>query len=205
MEALKVIKSGAIGEVVRVEGHMGNWGKPGDWWRSSKSISGGILYDWGVHELEYILQIIRSDVKEVSGFLKQGFWAKKSAWKKDTNEDEGFINIRFKSGQWATLCITSIDANPKQGMMEITGTQGSVVFEIRNYWVYTHADNGNLITIKGPTRRSEYERYYENIADHLSRNKPLVITPEWSRRPIHILDLAHKSAKLGKALMTKYA
>ena len=39
----------AIGEIVRIEAHMLNYGQPGDWWRSSKSISGGILYDWGVH------------------------------------------------------------------------------------------------------------------------------------------------------------
>jgi hypothetical protein len=31
-----------------------------------------------------------------------------------------------------------------------------------------------------------------------------VITPEWSRRPIHILDLAAQSAKQGRALAAKY-
>ena len=37
----------AIGEIQRVEAQMGKHECPGDWWRSSKSISGGILYDWG--------------------------------------------------------------------------------------------------------------------------------------------------------------
>ena len=52
MEALRQIRAGAIGDVIRIEAHMGAWDKPKDWWRSSKSISGGILYDWGVHLLE---------------------------------------------------------------------------------------------------------------------------------------------------------
>ena len=47
-------------------------------------------------------------------------------------------------------------------------------------------------------------KFYQNIADHLVKRKPLVITAEWARRPIHILDLAVRSAKLGKALKATY-
>jgi len=36
-------------DVVRVEAHWGFAQQPADWWRTSKSISGGILYDLGVH------------------------------------------------------------------------------------------------------------------------------------------------------------
>ena len=67
---------------------MCGYGKPGDWWRTSKSISGGILYDWGVHLLEYALQLIDSEMVEVAGYAKTGFWAKETKWKDDTNEDE---------------------------------------------------------------------------------------------------------------------
>ncbi|MCX6969744.1 MAG: hypothetical protein NTV93_06250 [Verrucomicrobia bacterium] len=97
----------------------------------------GVLYDWGVHLLEYSLQLIDAPVGEVSGFAHEGFWAPKTKWKADANEDEGF-------------------------------------------------------------------RYYENVAAYLTKKAPLVITPEWSRRPIHILDLAARSAKTGKAIPAKY-
>jgi hypothetical protein len=49
-----------------------------------------------------------------------------------------------------------------------------------------------------------YECYYQNIADALAKSARLVISAEWSRRPIHILDLACRSAKLGKSLPAKY-
>ena len=62
---------------------MGGYNKPGDWWRSSKSVSGGILYDWGVHLLEYSLQIVDSDMAEVTGLAKRGFWAPQTKWKAD--------------------------------------------------------------------------------------------------------------------------
>jgi hypothetical protein len=44
-----------------------------------------------------------------------------------------------------------------------------------------------------------------NVADHLVKGKDLVITPEWARMPIHVLDLADRNARKGKALKVKYA
>ncbi len=76
LEALKHLhEEKAIGEIYRVDARIGGYGRPGDWWRSSRSISGGIMYDWGVHFLEYALQIIPENIVEVAGFSKTGFWA----------------------------------------------------------------------------------------------------------------------------------
>lgn len=69
LQAVDIVrKRKLIGDVVRIGCHMGGYSKPGDWWRSSLSVSGGILYDWGVHLLEYSLQLIDSPVTEVSGY-----------------------------------------------------------------------------------------------------------------------------------------
>lgn len=204
MRAMEAIRSGAIGEVVRIEAHMGGWRCPGDWWRSSKSISGGILYDWGVHLLEYSLQIMApAKITEVSGFVKQGFWAPKTKWGKDTNEDEAFCTVRFGTGQWMTLCISSMDSKPKEGVLEITGTQGTYVMEGQTWKLITHK-NEVTVTESGSNPKSEGWRYYENLAAHLVSGKKLVITPEWARRPIHILELAGLSARKGCAVKAKY-
>ena len=201
--ATKQVKAGLIGKVFRVEAHMGGYGKPGDWWRSSKSISGGIMYDWGVHLLEYSLQIIDSEIAEVSGFAKTGFWAKQSKWKKDTNEDEGFAAVRFTNGKWLTLDISSLESNPKRSFLEVTGTQGSIVVDWGYNEVISH-DGPNLISTKYKNPDAEGWRLYQNIADHLVKGTKLIITGEWARRPIHILDLACQSAKQGKALRATY-
>ena len=42
------------------------------------------------------------------------------------------------------------------------------------------------------------------MAEHMTKGTPLVISPEWARRPIHILDLAYRSAREGSALKAKY-
>jgi len=203
VEAMRQIGSGVIGEVIRVEAHMGGYGRPGDWWRSSKSISGGILYDWGVHLLEYSLQILDSDMAEVAGFAKTGFWASKTKWKGDANEDEAFAVVRFTNGRWLTLCITSIDSNPKRGILEITGTKGTYIMDHGAWEVTTH-EKGATVIRKGRNPRDDWARYYQNVADHLVKGEKLVITPEWSRRPIHILDLADQSARKGAAIKASY-
>jgi len=203
LKAVDVIKSGAIGEVFRIEAHMGTWGKPQDWWRSSRKISGGILYDWGVHLLEYTFQLINSDITEVSGFAKSGFWADKTKWKKDTNEDEGFLTVRYKNGAWSSLCITQLDSNPKEGQLEITGTKGTYIFSHQNWEMITHKGD-KVISTKGPSPANEGDKFYQNIANHLTKGEKLVITPEWSRRPIHVLDLSVQSIKKGVAMKAKY-
>ncbi|HUT62072.1 MAG TPA: Gfo/Idh/MocA family oxidoreductase [Phycisphaerae bacterium] len=206
LRALKTIRANTIGEVVRIEAHFGGWEKPRDWWRSSRSISGGILFDWGVHLLEYSLQIIQSDAIEVAGFASSGYWGPKIKWKADASEDEGFAVVRFASGQWLTLCVSSIDSDskyPERGMIEITGTKGTYVMGYSTWALHTQRDGQTVVT-KGANPPAEGWRYYKNVADHLVSGERLVITPQWARRPIHILDLAVQSAAQGKALRTKY-
>ena len=204
MEAVRRIKKrGMIGEVFRIEAHMGGYAQPGDWWRSSKSISGGILYDWGVHLLEYALQLLDGKIVEVSGFAKSGFWAPQTAWKDDTNEDEAFAVVRFDTGAWLTLCISHLDSNPKRGQLEITGSRGTYMMD-GGGWEIIARKGDETVVRRGRNPRSEGWRFYQNIADHLVKGAPLVITPEWARRPIHILDLACRSARLGRALRAKY-
>lgn len=201
VEQVKVKK--VIGEVHRVEARMGSRSLPGNWWRTSRTISGGILYDWGVHLLEYGLQLIDSDITEVSGFSRTGYWAPKTEWKNDTNEDEAEALVRFRNGSWLRLCITSLDSNAKPGFLEISGTEGSYVIESNGYSL--HRRDGQSYSLEqGVHYPNAWEKFYGNISEHLTKGTNLVITPEWSRRPIHILDLAVQSAKKGRALPAKY-
>lgn len=203
LEAMKHIRAGEIGAVVRVDVQMAGWNKPRDWWRSSKTISGGLLYDWGVHLLEYTLQVVNDDVREVSGYLWSGVWANRTAWKKDTIEDDGLVVVRYVGGAWSTMAISSIDSRPNMPRFKITGTKGAYIMDWDFGEIVTHAGD-KIVTEHAPNPPSEGWKLYQNMADHLTRNTKLIITPEWARRPIHILDLACRSAKQGKALRAKY-
>jgi len=202
--AVRKVRAGALGDVVRVEVHFGQRQAAESWWRSSRSISGGILYDWGVHLMEYALQIIDSDMVEVSGFLKSGYWAKRrSPWKKDTIEDEGTVVVRFANGIWLTVHMTQLDPSPDRKWFEIIGTEGTYSFTLEQWWL-VQEKKSDVVTTQGVNPPCEGWRYYRNLVDHLTRGKSLVITPEWARRPIHLIDLACRSARQGRALKAKY-
>lgn len=203
MQAVKTVRSGVLGDVCRVLAHMGGYGKPRDWWRSRKSVSGGILYDWGVHVLEYTLQIMDADIVEVAGFAHTGHWASQVPWGKDANEDEGVAVVRFGSGAWAMLCMSDIDSGEKRPWLEITGTKGSYAMEHDTY-AYTVMKGKERVTRSGRNPKAQWARYYQNVADHLTKGAELIITAEWARRPIHIIDLACRSAKRGVSLEATY-
>jgi predicted dehydrogenase len=204
LEALDHVKQGAIGDIVRVEARMGGYHPPRDWWRSRKSISGGIMYDWGVHLLEYCLQLIKSDIVEVSGFAHSGFWARHVAWKRDANEDEATAVVRFANGVMLTLRMSALELNGKNGIVELTGTKGAYIFHGKGYELVCPGPDGPVRN-EGDNREGEQWRYYRNITDHLVKGRKLVISAEWARRPIHIIDLAERSAARSRALKARYA
>jgi predicted dehydrogenase len=207
LRANELFKSGAFGDIVRIDLRMGLHGRPRDWWRSSRSISGGILYDWGVHLLEYSLQLITSPVTEVSGYAWHGHWAGQPdyRWANDANEDEAQATVRFASGQRINLTITTLDAAPEKSLIKIVGTRAAHLIDWSGAETITPGPGGKVVSERAPNPKSEGHRFYENVAAHLTSGEPLVITGEWARRPIHILDLAARSAKEGKALPVKYS
>jgi len=207
LRALELFKSGALGDIVRIELHSGMHGRPKDWWRSSRSISGGVLYDWDVHLLEYSLQLITSPITEVSGYAWSGYWGSQpdSKWGADSNEDDAQAMVRFASGQRINLVVTHLDAAPGRGFMKIVGTKATHLMDWPGAETVVGVGEGKFITERAPHPPAQGHKFYENIAAHLTTGEPLVITPQWARRPIHILDLAAQSAKLGRALPVKYS
>ncbi|MBN2450604.1 MAG: Gfo/Idh/MocA family oxidoreductase [Lentisphaeria bacterium] len=203
LNAVEKIRGGIIGDVVRIEAHSCGYRRPRDWWRSSKSISGGILYDWGAHYLEYALQLLDGAMVEVTGFMHWGHWASQVMYGDDTNEDEACAIVRFDSGQWLTLIMSNIDSTPRRGMLEVTGRRGTFVIK-PDEWTATTQDAGGVVQRRGPVPHGQGWRFYQNIADHLVKGEPLVITPEYARRPIHIMDLARQSAVAGRTLPVTY-
>jgi len=206
----KVVEQKVVGDVVAVEAKMGGYGMPKEWWRSSRSISGGILYDWGCHILEYCLQVIQSDIVEVSGFAVEGFWAERAPkshpWKKDMNEDHATAVVRFANGCRLNLTVSQIDSDERPYFVNFMGTEGSYQMNMRNWKLRKpyKTKRGFKETEGKNAKTNPALIYYKNVAQHMCGKEELVITPQWARRPIHVLDLAARSAKAGRAMKAKY-
>lgn len=194
----RIIEQGEIGDIFRIEAHMGGYARPQDWWRSSRSISGGIHYDWGVHLIEYALQLVESDPVEVSAFAHEGFW--KTRWEDDTNQDELSAMVRFENGALLNLRISQLESDPPPGQVVITGTEGTYRMDQRTYEIHKVEDGEKTIR-KGPNREGEQHRYYENVAATLTGREQFIITPEWSRKTMAILTAATRSAVENRAVV----
>lgn len=204
----QVVEKKVVGEVFRIDAQMGGYSMPGEWWRSSRKISGGILYDWGVHLLEYSLQLVDSEVTEVSGYAHQGYWQSQMKaehpWKSDANEDEANAVIRFKNGAWINLSVSSLRTFNPPYFLGVFGTKGAYLINWSGWTTRIPGEGGTMVETTGPHPKSEGEKFYANVAGFMTGQEELVITPEWARRPIHILDLAGQSAANGKAMKAKY-
>ena len=192
-----ILEKASIGSVYRVDLDVGIRGQIPDWWRSSNRVSGGALYDWGVHLLEYTFQIVTGKPVEVSAYRHQGYW--QTRWQEDTIDDEIGASIRLDDGVVIHLCVTTLNPKPGRNMVTFYGTEGSYGFDMDRYELL-HREKGVETAERGPNPPGEQTRFYPNIADALQGKEALVITPEYAASFIRIIELAHRSAREGRTL-----
>ena len=190
--ALKgAIEKGLVGEVFSVEMWMGGYSPPRDWWRADKQVSGGAFYDWGAHYLDWLLQLLKKDVVNVTGFFH------KRVWHQMTNEDHVQAVIRFEDGVVADVQQSSI-AFAGKPRWRVLGTKGALISKGDGFEYITQKDG---VDVKGfiPNAEGTHALYYQNIGDHLLRGKELDVKPEEAARVIAIMEAAEKSSQSGKA------
>ena len=190
-----IIDRGLIGDVFHIECGGGSYGHPGFWWRSEKAISGGVMYDWGAHFLDWTLNLVPSKITQVMGDFQ------KRVWNAVSNEDHGQAYIRFENGVTADYWTSSIAALSRPKWL-ILGTKGA----IQKDW----ADELTLATVANGIRQDSKVKvtlpgygsvqYYRNVADHLLMGEELIVKPEQARRVIGVIDAAQRSSQLGHSV-----
>ncbi|HIJ72745.1 MAG TPA: Gfo/Idh/MocA family oxidoreductase [Candidatus Hydrogenedentes bacterium] len=189
-----IIARGFLGEVFHIEACMGGYGHPGYWWRSDKRVSGGAFYDWGAHVVDWVLGLVPSEIKEISGYFQS-----KRVWHDVTNEDHCNAVIRFANGCCANIELSSLAAVGKR-RWRILGTHGALEDVGEGKFRVVSFKDGIRTDSEIPYMESDWHAYYRNVADHLYLDEPLAVTPESARRVIGVIEAAEKSSRAGKAL-----
>ena len=191
-----VIDRGLIGEVFHVECHHGGYGHPGLSWRSDKAVSGGVLYDWGAHFLDWILNLVPAKIAQVTGTRHD------RVWHGVTNEDYMKVGLRFENGVTAEFVSSRISALP-QPKWRILGTLGGLEAgttrdELRLVSYASGVRHEGVVPVS-PRMESQIS-YYRQLADHLLLGEPNPVTPEQARRVIGIIQAAELSAERGAGI-----
>lgn len=190
----EIISKGLIGDVFHIEASSVKYGHPGFWWRSSKEISGGIMYDFGSHYLDWILNLVPSKVIQVAGDFQ------KRVWESITNEDYGKVFIWFEDGVTAEYMTSNI-ASVTRPSWQILGTKGSIEKIGQDLILTTFvADIRQSSKVEIIQSVPSGVNYYRRMADHLLMEEELPVKPEEARRVIAIINAAEESSRIKKSI-----
>jgi scyllo-inositol 2-dehydrogenase (NADP+) len=196
-----VVRSGRIGDVFYMESFIGGYSHPCDFWHSHEPISGGTIYDWGSHYFDWILQMFPDTVRSVSAV------AHKRVWHDVTNADQVRVDLTFAGGAQATFLQSDIAAALKPKWY-VLGTEGALLGEWQAERV--PADFPARVKVLRPADGGSHEEllvlpsrddqgFYRNLADHLTWDEPLAVTPEEARRTVAVMEAATHSIARGGA------
>lgn len=210
-----VVEEGLLGEVFNVETFVGGFEHPCRAWHSEVSVSGGAVYDWGAHHLDWILALL-------GGFpVSVQTTRHKRVWHDVTNADQLRVRLRWEDGREGEF-VDSTLAAVRPPKFYVQGTRGTLVGHYRQlrtevvdphdgYQVTDHHhaeapaelllarhDPGlgvseTRLRLPTPPRHA----FHRNLADHLLLDEPLAVTAAQARRVVVLLEAAHRSGWTG--------
>ena len=202
----ELAESGAIGEVFEIELYAGGYGPFRHGWYSEKAKSGGAFYFWGPHAVDWVLTLMPERIAGVNGYFHN------LVWHEITNEDQVRATIRFANGCVADVTWSHIAAigkplwriqGTKGGILD-TGAGGNVGYEndIRgpvggSLTLVTYGDEGRKEE-QVPYLASDWDMYWQGVADHLLRGAPVPVSGEAGRRTIGVFEAAERSSRTGR-------
>jgi len=195
----ELMAKGIIGDIFHIEMAFGGFGRPRDWWRSDKGVSGGALFDWGAHLIDYALGVVPGGIRSVRGVVHN------RVWHEFTNEDHVDSTIYMENGAVINVQISSI-AHAGKPHIRLLGTKGGIVdANIFDGELTLYTDlNGVKVETKVPTVKDQGQLYYANVADHLYRGAELIVRPEQALRNIAVIETTERSAAAGQELPVPY-
>lgn len=216
----KLLASGELGEVFRLESRVEGSRGIADTWRRKKEFGGGMLYDWGAHLIDQILLLTPGKVTSV--FMRQQHLI-------DSDADDNFrLELEFDTGLSALVEIGTCNfiMHP---LWYVLGRKGSAQID---YWDLS----GKVVTLTNETICWEDEIkpniagpsitmapraedtvavkplpeaepddtfFYRNFARALEGAEPLCVDPAQTLRVMQIIDLAFASAEQNQVLQCK--
>ena len=215
----RLVEDAVLGDVFNIETFVGGFDHPCRAWHSEESISGGAVYDWGSHHVDWITLLHGSAPNRVLCTTHS------RVWQDTSNVDQLSLWMQWDDGREATFRQSDVCAirRPK---FHIQGTVGTLeghyrplrtetVVAGRGYVEHTshHAEapvdlrvaryNGDHGTVESIVRPAPHPGwgFHRNLADHLLLGEELAVRPEESRDVVAVLEAAQRSGAEGGTLI----
>ena len=212
----KIVESGELGKIINIESRIhGSRGIPSDW-RGEREHGGGMLYDWGIHLIDQLMQLFPGKVERVY-----------CTFDHITNKevDDGFkLTLYFDDGTEAYCEVGTYNfiAMPRFYMRAEKGT--ALISDWREetevvkckYWhesdvipVETAAgltktmaprDEITTDTYRIPRPKSDVHDYYRNFVAAIDGKTTQLVTHEQMLRDLEIVEAAFRSVEEGNVV-----
>ena len=216
-----------LGELFNVETFVGGFEHPCRAWHSEVSVSGGAVYDWGSHHIDWMLEILAGTGGP--GPATVVCHGHKRVWHDVTNLDQLRVRLNWADGREAEFFQSDVAA-VRRPKFYVQGTAGTLVGHYRpvtierieagrGYVAETahHAEAPAELSLNRyesgygisetrlPVAPEQRFAFHRNLADHLHLGEPLAVTPESVRRVIAVLEAAGHSSREGGRPVTPAA
>jgi predicted dehydrogenase len=211
----RAVGLGLLGELFNVETFVGGFEHPCRAWHSEASVSGGAVYDWGSHHLDWIL-LLHGELPEV--VAAHGH---KRVWHDVTNLDQVRVRLTWPDGREAEFVQSDV-AGVRRPKFYLQGTRGTLVGRYRevvlervepglgylddrlhhaeapaDLRLARYEDGYGLTETALPLVRPDVYPFHGNLADHLHLGEPLEVPADSARRVVALLEAAQRSTDLG--------
>lgn len=214
----KLVQENTIGKPYFIESRVQGSSGGMHGWRGHKINGGGMLYDWGVHLLDQLMDMIDSPVVSVTAQLQSLF--------SDEIDDNVKLLLQFENGVSALCTMETNCFIPlprwhmccEQGtvVVESWSAQGEIVqlaegskMEWTDEIVYTEAGPTRTMAPRPvnttkhsplPEVHTDWSDYYNNIVAVLDNRAELIVKPAQVLRVMRVIDLAFESSRQGVGL-----
>jgi scyllo-inositol 2-dehydrogenase (NADP+) len=207
----QAVRSGRLGEVFHLETFVGGYDHPCNFWHSDADVSGGAIYDWGSHYLDWVLDLMPQQVEWVSAT------AHKRVWHDVTNADHTRVLVHFTDGVEAEFTHSDLAAVRKPKFY-LLGTRGGLVGHWQQERIVSRSPVGlvqedRFAVSDAPASLTLFDAdgsatalavppppqqpFHRELADALLSGAPMSVTPQGSRRNIAVMQAATTSAADG--------
>src|SRR5262249_33631000 len=216
----RTVEAGFLGSIFNVETFVGGYAHPCRTWHSDSAISGGAVYDWGSHHIDWVLQLLGESPQMVQAH------GHKRVWHDVTNLDQLRVRMTWSDGREAEFFQSDIAAGrrPRSWVRATAGTlvghsrvvplepvergRGYVARQMHHaeapaeLLLARYESGYGISETRLPPAPEQPFAFHRNLADHLHMGEPLAVTPASARRVIAVLEAARRSSEEGGAPVT---
>jgi scyllo-inositol 2-dehydrogenase (NADP+) len=165
-------------------------GRPPRHWRDHKATGGGVLWEFGTHCFDQLLQL--------TGRVPKSVYARLSFPNSDEAlSDDAFLAIlSYEDGLVAHIEVNRAAGAPLATGWTIAGEAGSYF----GFTQYTPNPDGEVADLPVPAICGDADEYYAQLARHLRCGDPNPVPPAEARQALAVIEAVRRSARSGEAV-----